>query len=54
MARMLEDYRRVLARAMAAPAPTPMLPAHLRADGTERLDELLRPFGFTTDVWSRI
>lgn len=52
--RMLEDYRRVIARAIAAPVPNVTLPRHLRASGTERLSELLRPFGLAEDLWSRI
>ena len=52
--RMLDDYRRVIARAIAAPVPDAALPRHLRASGTERLSELLRPFGLAEDVWSRI
>ena len=42
---MLEDYRRVIARAIDAPTPAASLPAHLRSDGTERLSALLQPFG---------
>lgn len=52
--RMAEDYRRVIACAIARPAPSPELPAHLRADGTARLAALLEPFGLSADVWSRI
>lgn len=52
--RMVEDYRRLIARAIARPAPSPELPAHLRADGTARLAALLEPFGLPADVWSRI
>ncbi len=52
--RMVDDYRRVLALAIATPSPAPALPPHLRATGAERLDELLGPFGFTADVWGRI
>jgi glycosyltransferase involved in cell wall biosynthesis len=43
--RMLEDYRRVIAEAAGAPAPTPHLPAHLIDDGDRTLKDLLRPFG---------
>ena len=52
--RMLEDYRRVLARAMAAPVPARARPPHLHANGTERLHELLEPFGLAADPWGRI
>jgi glycosyltransferase involved in cell wall biosynthesis len=54
MPRMLEDYRRVLARASAAPPPAADLPSHLRAAATERLDELLAPFGIGREVWSKL
>lgn len=52
--RMVEDYRRVIARALEQPIPSPELPAHLRADGSARLAELLEPFGLPADVWGRI
>ena len=45
--RMLEDYRRVIAEAAAAPPPKPELPAHLVNDGDQKLQELLRPFAIT-------
>jgi glycosyltransferase involved in cell wall biosynthesis len=51
---MVDDYRRVIARAMEAPAPAAPLPAHLRSDGTERLTALLQPFGIGPHLWSRI
>lgn len=41
---MLDDYQRVIARALAAPAPAADLPPHLRDDGASRLRALLRPF----------
>jgi glycosyltransferase involved in cell wall biosynthesis len=47
MARMLADYRRVLAEAAAAPAPTPTLPAHLVNSGDRTLNDLLRPFAIS-------
>lgn len=43
--RMLEDYRRVIAEAAAAPAPKPSLPLHLVDDGDRKLIDLLGPFG---------
>ena len=52
--RMLEDYRRVIARALEAPIPAVDLPAHLRADGSARLEQLLQPFGLPADVWGKI
>ena len=54
MAAMLADYERILQKAMRTPAPRPALPRHLSANGTERLEELMRPFGIAADVWSRI
>lgn len=58
---MLDDYRRVLSRAISAPpcperAPEGRVegPAHLRADGTERMGELLAPFGLDANVWGKI
>lgn len=51
---MLDDYRRVVARAIEAPAPSAALPPHLRDDGTERLTTLLRPFGLDANLWGRI
>ena len=45
--RMLEDYRRVISEAAAAPPPKPELPAHLVNDGDQKLQELLRPFAIT-------
>jgi len=44
---MLEDYRRVISEAAAAPPPKPQLPAHLVNDGDQKLQELLRPFAIT-------
>ena len=54
MERMVEDYGRVLDCAVGAPLPTPDLPAHLRANTTGHLHELLAPFGLGPDVWSKI
>lgn len=54
MHRMLDDYLRVLDRAMKAPIPTPDLPAHLHARAVDRLDELLEPFSLGPEVWSKI
>lgn len=54
MDRMLEDYRRAIEGARAAPRPTADLPSHLRANAGDRLDELLEPFGLGADVWSNI
>ena len=51
---MLEDYQRVIARAIETPAPRPELPPHLRADGSERLRTLLGPFGAGADLWGTI
>lgn len=51
---MVEDYRRVIVRAIDAPAPAASLPPHLRSDGTKRLTALLEPFGIGPDLWSRI
>jgi glycosyltransferase involved in cell wall biosynthesis len=52
MDRMLADYHRVLERAIRAPIPEVELPPHLRANASERLDQLLEPFGLDQDVWS--
>lgn len=49
-ARMFSDYRRVIQRAIATPAPAPELPSHLRASGDERLRTLLEPFGIAPPV----
>jgi glycosyltransferase involved in cell wall biosynthesis len=47
MPRMVEDYRRVIADAVAAPTPKPPSPAHLVNDGDRKLKDLLRPFAIT-------
>ena len=44
MARMLEDYERILAEAAARPAPQVTLPAHLLTDGDVLLREILKDF----------
>jgi hypothetical protein len=44
-ARMLDDYRAVIAAAAALPVPAPDLPAHLVNDGDDRLATLLEDFG---------
>jgi hypothetical protein len=51
---MVEDYRRVLALSMTRPLRSPALPAHLLADGTQRLQELLEPFGTTVKPWESV
>jgi glycosyltransferase involved in cell wall biosynthesis len=51
---MIDDYQRVITRAIASPAPAPDLPPHLRADGSERLRGLLEPFGGDLDLWGTI
>jgi hypothetical protein len=51
---MVDDYGRVIDQAIEAPSPDAALPAHLRADGTERLTALLQPFGIDPELWSRI
>jgi glycosyltransferase involved in cell wall biosynthesis len=50
---MLQDYRAVLERAAAAEAPAPVLPAHLTTDRSERLGDILAPFGVPVP-WSKI
>jgi hypothetical protein len=42
---MIEDYRRVIARALALPAPRPQLPPHLLRDATSTLHDVLTAFG---------
>lgn len=41
---MADDYERLIARAAVTPDPPPRGPAHLRADGADRLRGLLAPF----------
>jgi glycosyltransferase involved in cell wall biosynthesis len=45
VAAMADDYERLVARAAATPDGDPELPAHLTADGAERLRALLVPLG---------
>jgi glycosyltransferase involved in cell wall biosynthesis len=42
---MIEDYRRVITRALALPAPRPQLPPHLLRDATSTLHDVLTAFG---------
>jgi glycosyltransferase involved in cell wall biosynthesis len=42
---MVGDYERVIAAAVARPAPGEALPPHMRDDGDRRLRELMAPFG---------
>ncbi len=51
---MIDDYNRVIARALTMPVPAIDLPAHLRDNGSTRLRELLEPFGVADDLWGRI
>jgi glycosyltransferase involved in cell wall biosynthesis len=44
---MLDDYERLITQAAARPDPDPVLPAHMRSDGTGTLRQLLSPFGIT-------
>jgi glycosyltransferase involved in cell wall biosynthesis len=52
IAGMVDDYRRLIVRAitMAAPAATGALPAHLINDGDGTLRRLLQPFGLSMPV----
>jgi hypothetical protein len=45
LARMVEDYRRLIPMAMARPTPEIRLPAHLHANADETLHRLLGPLG---------
>jgi hypothetical protein len=51
---MLDDYQRVIVRALETPAPGPDLPPHLVDDGSARLYSLLEPFGIDAGLWGRI
>ncbi len=51
MPRMLDDYRRAIARAAATPRPEVTLPAHLVTDGDARLKRVLAEVGMPGDVW---
>ena len=42
---MVDDYERVIAAAVARPAPDVQLPPHMRDDGDRRLREIAAPFG---------
>ncbi len=42
---MVEDYRRLIARAIESDVPRPPLPAHLVNDGRQALERLIEPFG---------
>ena len=47
---MVEDYRRLIPLAMAAPVPCPELPPHLVDNGDRRLRALLQPFGIRQPI----
>jgi glycosyltransferase involved in cell wall biosynthesis len=47
---MVGDYERVIADAMANPAPEVQLPAHMRDGGDRRLHALLASLGVTVDL----
>src|SRR5262249_56973812 len=48
---MVDDYRRLLARAAARPAPRPAdLPAHFTDDYSGRAREILRQFGVSPGI----
>jgi hypothetical protein len=50
MDRMLADYERAIARALAAPPrAAPGLPAHFRDDATGLARRLVEPFGVSLD-----
>jgi hypothetical protein len=51
-ARMIADYRRVLARASRAAIPSPSLPDHLVDDGDGGLQDLLNHYGLARAPWS--
>jgi hypothetical protein len=52
--RMVDDYLRVIDRALAASPPSATLPPHLRQSGQERLRALLEPFALHRRLWSTI
>jgi glycosyltransferase involved in cell wall biosynthesis len=53
--RMVDDYERIIARAIETPAPdVAQLPAHLRQSGERRLHEILRAVGVERNLWSTI
>lgn len=51
--RMAADYRRVIADAIARPAPDVTLPPHMRANYQGLLRELVAPFGTDVTEWIR-
>ena len=55
---MVDDYRRVIVRAMQAPeadaSARPQLPAHLVDVADRKLHALLEPFGLPWDPWSKL
>ena len=51
---MVEDYRRVIRRALATPVRTARLPHHLLPDGDSRLREILQGVGIDANVWGTI
>ena len=52
--RMVDDYERVIERALQKDAPSAELPAHLRRTGEERLAGILGAFGMPQNPWSTI
>jgi glycosyltransferase involved in cell wall biosynthesis len=54
IARMVEDYRRLLPLAAAAPVPALTLPPHLVYDGDAVLHALTAPFGVGARIWSKL
>jgi hypothetical protein len=48
---MLDDYRRIIARAAARPIPPVDLPPHLVDDGDRRLRALLHDVGVESAVF---
>jgi glycosyltransferase involved in cell wall biosynthesis len=49
---MINDYRHLIARAIASPVPHPRLPRHLEEDGSAVLDAIAGRFGLGSP-WSR-
>lgn len=53
--RMVDDYERLIVRAIETPAPqAAQLPAHLRQSGETRLHDILNAFGLERNLWSTI
>jgi glycosyltransferase involved in cell wall biosynthesis len=52
--RMLEDYRRMIPKAAALPAPNVDLPGHLVASGDRVLRQVIAPFGLNERIWSKL